>query len=142
VSNAASIVLHATCVSLDGKGVLLLGEPGSGKSDLALRLIDGGAMLVADDQVLVRLAEGRLHASPPRTLEGLLEARGVGIIKLPNAPEAPLGLAVRLVARGKVERLPEPDFFDCLGIRLPLLSLHAFDDSTGAKIRLFFRTAI
>jgi HPr kinase/phosphorylase len=129
--------LHATCVSIDGKGILLLGASGSGKSDLALRLIDSGAQLIADDQVEIVKTKNALLASPPAKLCGLIEARGVGILKLPYMQNVPLVLAVELVARKEVERLPDPAFFSCLALRLPLLSLHAFDNSTCAKIRLF-----
>lgn len=130
-----SLLLHASCVAVQEKGVLLMGESGSGKSDVALRLIDAGAQLVSDDQVHVDVREGLLFAWPPVQLEGLLEARGVGILHLPYRKKAPLLLAVRLVPREAVERLPEPAFFDCLGVKLPLLSLHAFDHSVCAKIR-------
>ncbi|NBX04171.1 MAG: serine/threonine protein kinase [Alphaproteobacteria bacterium] len=131
------MLLHATCVSVGGKGVLLLGESGSGKSDLALRLIDAGAQLVADDQVFVSNQNGLIMASPAQNIAGLIEARGVGLLKLPHLEKAPIFLAIQLVSRVAVERLPEQAFFDCLGIAIPLLSLHAFDDSTVAKIRLY-----
>ena len=133
----ASDRIHATCIALAGKGVLLLGEPGSGKSDLALRFIDRGAKLVADDQVELELAAGKILASAPERLRGLLEVRGVGIMTLPFFPSVPVALAVQLNDRVAIERLPQPQFFGCLGVQVPLLSLHAFDASTDAKIRLF-----
>lgn len=116
--------------------MLLLGESGSGKSDLALRLIGAGALLVADDRVDVTQEKKKLRASPPPALCGKLEVRGVGILELPYQEQVPLALAISLVTREQVERLPDPQFFDCLGQRLPLLSLHAFDSSTVMKIRL------
>lgn len=131
--------VHATCIAIGGRGVLLLGDSGSGKSDLALRLIDGGAMLVADDQVVVRADDATLSASAPERLKGKLEVRGVGIITLPFFTEVKLALAVRLVQRAEVERLPEDQFFSCLGCQVPLLSLHAFDHSTPAKIRMWLQ---
>ena len=164
-----SLQLHASCVNIDGKGVLFLGPSGSGKSDLALRLIDGGATLVGDDQVQIRRinpppleggvrggglsaasslpptppspsrGEGILLACPCERIHGMLEARGVGILHLPYVEDIPLALAVRLVERDMVERMPEHQFFDCLGMQVPLLSLHAFDSSTPAKIRLYLR---
>jgi HPr kinase/phosphorylase len=133
--------LHATCVSLGGKGVLIMGDSGSGKSDLALRLIDRGALLVADDQTSITLQRKQLIASPADTLEGLIEARGVGIFQLEYIERVPVVLVVRLVAASAVERLPEDQFFDCLGVRLPVVSLHAFHSSTEAKIRLFLQAA-
>lgn len=128
--------LHASCVAVGGKGVLLLGSSGSGKSDLALRLIDRGARLVADDQVLLHRRKNQVIASAPLKLKGLLEVRGVGIVKLPAVSSVPVAMAVKLVPRGKVERLPEPQVFDCLGRELPLHCLHAFDRSAEAKIRI------
>jgi HPr kinase/phosphorylase len=92
--------LHASAAARDGAGVLLLGDPGAGKSDLVLRLLDHGFVLVADDQVVI---EGR-RASPAPSLAGLLEVRGLGILRLPYAT-AELVLAVRL-SRG--DRLPAP----------------------------------
>ncbi len=130
------IRIHASCVAIHNKAVLILGESGSGKSDLALRLIDGGAVLVADDQVVLRADGGQLYASPPETIAGKIEARGIGILSLPYDRDAAVMLVVRLVPREQVERMPEPAFFDCLGIRLPLHLLHAFDESTCSKIRL------
>ena len=130
-------IIHASCVSVNNKAILLLGYSGSGKSDLALRLIDSGAQLVSDDYVEIKLDKNKLIASPPEKLEGLIEARGIGILTLPFIRYIELKLAVNLVAREKIERMPEPQFFDCLEHKLPLLSLHAFDASTPAKIRFF-----
>ncbi len=130
------ICVHGTTVSIDGIGVLLRGPSGSGKSDLALRLIDGGARLVADDQTEVRCIDGGLRASAPRTIAGLLEVRGIGILSVPSLHSAPLGLVVDLVASEAVERLPEPRFCEFLDHRLPLLALAPFEVSTPAKLRL------
>lgn len=128
--------LHASCVAFGDKGVLLLGDSGSGKSDLALRLIHDGGQLVADDQVDVRKAAGGLYAEPPEVLRGMLEVRGIGVLRMEHCPLVQVALVIKLVAREAVERLPDEAFFDCLGLQVPLLSLHAFDSSTGAKIRL------
>lgn len=131
---------HASCVAIHGQGVLLLGDSGSGKSDLALRLIDGGAALVADDQVVIRHDSGRLLAAPPSTLAGKLEVRGVGIVDTPYVRDIPLALVVTLVGQTAVERLPEPAFYAIEGVRLPQLLLNAFDASTPAKIRLYLQS--
>ena len=128
--------LHASAVTCGGKGVLLLGESGSGKSDLALRLMDRGATLVADDRVEVLREGDALWACSVPALAGRIELRGVGILQRPYCARAKLALAVRLVAREAVERMPEPEFFDCEALRLPLVSLHAFDHSTPIKIHL------
>lgn len=128
--------IHATAVAFQEGAVLLLGESGSGKSDLALRLLDGGCVLVADDQVQLNVHEGRLHARAPQSLQGHIEVRGVGIVNLPFLPEAEVMLAVQLVPRGEVERMPADSTYEHAGVVIPLLRLHAFDDSTAAKIRL------
>ena len=73
--------LHCTCVQVMGAGILLCGQPASGKSDLALRLIDGGGVLVADDYTEIEARDGRLFGRPPETIRGLLEVRGIGVVK-------------------------------------------------------------
>ena len=128
--------LHATCVAWKGIGVLLRGRSGSGKSDLALRLIESGARLVADDRCdLVRMGS-RLLVSAPAAIKGLIEARGVGIVRCPALRRAPLGLVVDLVPRRRMERLPEPASFAALGIAVPLIRLAPFEASAAAKLRL------
>ncbi len=93
--------IHASCVARGGWGVLLLGEPGVGKSSLALRLIARGFVLVADDRVDLR---DRI-ASPPDVLAGLIEVRGVGLVRLPHEAPRPVALAVSLGRTA--ERLPQ-----------------------------------
>jgi serine kinase of HPr protein (carbohydrate metabolism regulator) len=135
--------LHATCVALRvGKGwraVLLRGPSGAGKSDLALRLIETGARLIADDQTHVAQFGRALYATPPPALAGRIEVRGVGILKLARAQllsRAPVGLLVDLVPSQKIERLPEPSQEIVLGVALPRLDLAPFEASTVAKLRL------
>lgn len=130
------MMVHATCVACDGRAVLLCGPPGSGKSDLALRLIDGGALLVADDQVVLRVDGDALVAAAPATIAGRMEARGVGIVVVPHVAAAPVALVVDLVAADAVPRLPEPARRTFLGIALPLIVLAPFEASAAAKIRL------
>ena len=142
-SPITSMQIHATCLSFaEGQGVLLLGDSGSGKSDLALRLIDAGATLVADDRVDVQLQHGQLVASAPAALASLLEVRGVGIMKMPYIPWANVSLAVQLVDRTSVERLPEPAFAEFLGVSIPRVSLCAFDVSTPLKIKLVMQSCV
>jgi serine kinase of HPr protein (carbohydrate metabolism regulator) len=130
------ILVHGTTVALEGEGVLLRGPSGSGKSDLALRLIDGGARLIADDQTeLTRVSDGLLARSPA-SIAGRMEVRGVGILRVPTMPSALLRLVIDLVAPDRVERLPEPQFCDYLQCSLPLLALAPFEASAPAKIRL------
>jgi HPr kinase/phosphorylase len=146
VGQSAGESIHATCVDIAGAGVLLLGPPGSGKSDLALRLIDtpgsgtGGAMmtarLVADDQTLLALGAGALLAAPPPAIAGRLEVRGLGLVTVPYVAQTTLRLCVELVPSGVPERLPDPTAGrDFLGIMLPLLRLAPFETSAPAKLR-------
>jgi serine kinase of HPr protein (carbohydrate metabolism regulator) len=141
--------IHATCVMLAraGKafgvpvttGVLLLGKSGAGKSDLALRLIERGALLVADDRTLIAIERGHLVARAPETIAGLLEVRGLGVVKLPAAPKVRVSLVVALASR--VARIPErgtwtPPFTLVAERRPPLLTLNPFEPSAPAKVVL------
>ncbi|OHC73308.1 MAG: hypothetical protein A3G18_12180 [Rhodospirillales bacterium RIFCSPLOWO2_12_FULL_58_28] len=130
------IKVHATCVEVGGAGVLLRGVPGSGKSDLALRLIGGGARLVADDYTEIKKRDGCLAASAPEAIAGMMEVRGIGLIRLECAVECTLRLVVDLVPAAGVERLPDPETCEYLGISLPLFRFSAFEESTVVKIRL------
>jgi len=143
------IRVHATCVTLpdsDGgwSGVLLRGPSGAGKSDLALRLIDEGARLVADDQTELRPVGDRLLAGAPKTIVGKIEARGIGILELPYMDDVPLRLVCDLVRPGGdgVARLPEPANLRLAGIELPLVALAPFEASAPAKLRLAFGTPL
>ena len=130
------LLLHATTVALAGVGVAIEGPSGSGKSDLALRLIDGGARLVADDQTRVERQDGQLVASPPPAIAGLIEVRGLGIVELPYEPDVVLRLLVAPVAANDVERMPQPESRTLLGVALPVLRLDPFAISACAKLRL------
>jgi HPr kinase/phosphorylase len=136
------IRVHATSVALGGDGILLRGPSGSGKSDLALRLIDEGARLVADDQTEIERAGDRLVMRAPATIAGQMEVRGLGIVRLPAVASAPLRLVVDLVAPEAVERLPEPLSCSFLGLAVPLLRLAPFAASATAKLRLALRVPV
>ena len=129
-------LVHGTCIDVAGAGVLLRGPSGSGKSDLALRLIDRGARLVADDQVEVTAAGGDLVAVAPTALAGLLEVRGLGVLRIETAVSARLELVVDLVAPEAVNRMPEGQMAEIEGVALPLLRLAPFQASAAAKVRL------
>lgn len=135
------ILHHATTVEITGLGVLIRGPSGSGKSDLALRLIEGGAVLVADDQTRLAREGDVVMARPPETIAGLLEVRGLGIVRMPHRAATPLALVVDLVAAERVERLPEPALAEILGLSLPRLELAPFQISAAAKVRLAVASA-
>jgi HPr serine kinase-like protein len=133
------MLLHASSVARGAEAVLLLGPPGSGKSDLALRLIQSGWNLVADDQCVLRSQGGALRVEAPAALRGMLEVRGLGIFEgLPTvAPDdaVALRLAVRLVPPGAVPRLPSPALWRGAGASLPEIALDA-GPSAPAKVAL------
>jgi serine kinase of HPr protein (carbohydrate metabolism regulator) len=138
--------VHATCVALrtrrGWRGVLLRGPSGSGKSDLALRLIDGGARLVSDDQTELVAKPGKLIARAPGTIAGLIEVRGVGIVRLARdqlVTQAAVVLIVDLATARKIERLPDSRRECLLGLELPVLALAPFEASAVPKLRLAFR---
>jgi HPr kinase/phosphorylase len=105
---------HATAVAIAGQGVLIEGPSGSGKSALALQLIALGAELIADDRTPVELREGALWLSPPPRLEGVIEARGLGLLRVPHRAGAPLRLVVDM-ASVETARLPERRWVTLLG---------------------------
>ncbi len=135
-SGAITAWLHASCVELGSTGVVLLGASGSGKSDLALRLIDAGARLVADDQLEVERRGDQLFGRPAPALAGLLEVRGFGIVRLPWCAQSGLGLAVELLPDAPQPRLPAFEPYELLGVPLPRLRLNPWAPSAVAKIRL------
>ena len=118
--DADRVTLHGSCVALSGRGVLILGPSGSGKSSLALQLMSIGCDLVSDDRTDVALQDGALEATAPEAIRGRIEARGMGLLIAVPAPSARLVLAVDL-AHLESERLPHPRFYPVLGIDLPLL---------------------
>jgi HPr kinase/phosphorylase len=135
--------VHATCVALrqgrTWRAVLLRGPSGAGKSDLALRLIEAGARLVADDQTHLAKKGRRLIATAPPALAGLIEVRGVGIVGLGRTrllARAPLALLVDLVPPAEVERMPEPTYETVQEIELPRLALAPFEASVVTKLYL------
>ena len=131
----SSLLIHGSAVRLGDKGVLLLGKSGRGKSDLALRMIDRGAILIADDQVRLSRAGDRLVAAAPPKLSGLIEIRGVGIMRLP-CEQAFLDLVVDLDLDGEETRLPEPMIATWHGVELPKIRINARTAAAVAKINI------
>ncbi len=128
--------IHASCVAIEGTGVLLCGPSGSGKSDLALRLLDGGAQLIADDRTDLTCRDGGVWAASPAEIAGLIEVRGVGVLRLDTMDGIGLGLVIDLVVAAAVDRHPEPRTCDLLGVQVPTLALFPFEASAPAKVRL------
>lgn len=128
--------IHASCVSLNNKGILIIGASGLGKSDLCLRLImERSAKLVADDRVNLQNIDGQIIASAPEILRGLLEVRGLGIIKQPYVSQTPVHLIVKLVGSyDEVERLPDPVFYELEGAHISQISLWSFEPSAVLKV--------
>lgn len=134
--------IYATAVALGGAGVLLRGPSGAGKSDLALRLIDAGGLLIADDRVDLTVTEGKLLASPPASIAGLLEVRGLGILQFPWTARTPIALVVDLARPEAIERLPSPTTTLLLSVRLPSMRLDPWPASAVMKLRLAVNQAL
>lgn len=127
-------LVHATCVAIGDQGVLLRGRSGSGKSDLALRLIEAGANLVADDQVALVRAGERVEASPPTPLAGLIEVRSLGIFRFAHCTLVQVRLIVDLVQEEAIERLPETRTETVLGLDLPAIKLDGRTASAPTRV--------
>ncbi|KQN83957.1 aldolase [Sphingomonas sp. Leaf67] len=125
--------IHAGCVAIRGVGVLIAGPSGSGKSDLALRLIERGGVLVSDDYTLLHVEAGTLHATAPATIAGRIEVRGLGIVDRPTIASIPVAL---FVEAGTPDRLPEPMTRTLAGIAIPAYRLALLEASAPAKIDL------
>ena len=123
--------IHATCISYRDNGILLIGPSGSGKSDLALRMMmNNGALLVAEKF-------GRLRATCPENIRGMMEVRGIGLCRFEPCPSVFVELAVELVPAGeKIERLPEAETAEFCGVKIPKIRLHGFEISAIDKIIL------
>src|SRR5512132_3323282 len=117
--------LRGTCIGVEGSGVLLRGASGCGKSDLALRLIEAGGCLVAADYTDVADVGGRLVARAPPGLQGLLEVRGIGIIRLRAIPQATLVACVDLLPSDEIERMRVPEDVRILDVSVPRFSVCA-----------------
>lgn len=127
-----SETIHATCVSIGGHGVLLTGPSGAGKSDVALRLIDRGAMLVSDDYTIITAGDCAPIAAPPPTIAGRIEIRGIGIVAFPYSAQVTVALVVELTQA--VPRMPEPRTIMIAGHTVPLIALDGHEASCPIKV--------
>lgn len=127
--------IHASTVAINGKAVMIAGRSGFGKSDLALRLIDRGALLVSDDYTIVQRKDGRLHATAPVNIRGKMEVRGIGMVEFPTVESAPVHLMILIDE--PVERLPEPlRTRRIAGINVQVIALPALESSAPVKVEL------
>jgi serine kinase of HPr protein (carbohydrate metabolism regulator) len=134
-SRLSSENLHASTVARDGRAVVISGASGSGKSDLALRMLDRGFTLVSDDRTMVRKEGARLIASPPGAIKGKIEVRGLGIFEIEHVTDVPIALIVEL--RSDIERLPDDSRERLiLGVGIPLVSVDAMTASAPSKVAL------
>ncbi|MES2754822.1 MAG: HPr kinase/phosphatase C-terminal domain-containing protein [Pseudomonadota bacterium] len=131
-----SETVHACCVAIDGRGVLIFGASGSGKSDLTLRLIDRGARLVSDDYTQLTRAGKRVIASAPAAIAGQIEVRGIGIVTLPPTGTVPIAL---VVSAGVPQRLPDPAKSDMAGVDVPMITLSLLEASAPLKVEIALR---
>ncbi|SFP38120.1 HPr kinase/phosphorylase [Sphingomonas rubra] len=137
MADQSSETIHASTVAIDDRAVLIRGRSGSGKSDLALRLIDRGATLVSDDYTLVARHDGLLVASAPSTIAGKMEVRGIGIVTMPAVDGVPVALSVCLDET--VPRMPDPRMRWIMGISVREIALDPFEASTPLKVELALR---
>jgi len=136
------ITIHATTVSLDGRGVILRGPSGSGKSDLAVRLINEGALLVADDQTILFIESGRLMAQSPAEIAGQMEVRGIGIVKMGPPAIVPVFLLIEMSDPADVPRLADFEPVELVGQQVPRINLAPFEMSSAAKVKLALRALL
>ncbi len=131
----SSETIHATCVAIEDQAVLLVGPSGSGKSDLALRLLDRGAILVSDDYTIVTRKGQTATARAPETIKGKMEVRGVGIITLPSIQDVAISGIFDLTE--PMDRLPNLEARRAIaGISLPLAGIRPFEATAPLKIEL------
>ena len=127
--------LHSTSVVIEDSGVLIVGNSGSGKSDLALRLIDSGATLISDDITICEKNEESIFLFPPPQIKGLLEVREIGIMTVPYVDNIKLTLLVELVDE-EVERLPKKTIGKFMNLNIPKIRIFGKSSSSVAKIKL------
>ena len=132
MTELSSDTIHASCVAIGGRAVLLAGRSGVGKSDLALRLIDRGAVLVSDDYTQLLRRDGVLRAAPPATIAGKIEVRGIGILEMPHLADVEIALLIDCDA--PVIRMPEPATRRLAGVDVPTTALAPLEAPAPLKV--------
>ncbi|MBK5265787.1 MAG: HPr kinase/phosphatase C-terminal domain-containing protein [Alphaproteobacteria bacterium] len=135
----SSETLHTSTVAINGRAVMIEGRSGSGKSDLALRLIDRGAKLVSDDYTMARRKGKLLLASPPTNIAGKIEVRSIGLIEMEYISDVPVALVVQLF--DVVDRMPlTPELRVVAGISVPVMKIAPMENSAPIKVELAMKT--
>ena len=127
--------LHATSVAIEDNGVAIFGDSGSGKSDLALRLIDSGATLISDDITVFSKSEKNIHLFGVENTKGLLEVRELGIITVPYIEGIRLKLVIKLTDK-EIERIPKKNQTNLLGLKFPKLEINGKNSSSVVKVKV------
>ena len=127
--------LHATSVAIEDNGVAIFGDSGSGKSDLALRLIDSGATLISDDITVFSKLEKNIHLFGVENTKGLLEVRELGIITVPYIEGIRLKLVIKLTDK-EIERIPRKNQTNLLGLKFPKLEINGKNSSSVVKVKV------
>lgn len=128
--------IHGTALTIEDSGLLILGASGSGKSDLALRLIDAGATLIADDVTVCKRENNEIFMFCDESIRGIIEVRGIGLVKVPYVEGIKLNMVIKLTDK-EIERFPlEKEFYRLLLIKIPLIKINPKELSANAKIKL------
>ena len=127
IPSNGSLIMHATCVDVNGSGVLIIGRSGSGKSSLAINLLALGSTLVADDQCKLVRKNNRYRISKPASLPNSIEIRGIGLVSVPMVNETNLDWVVNM-DKAEKERMPSPRFTEIGGFRVPTVFGKEMDD--------------
>lgn len=127
--------VHSSAIVLEDNGILIIGDSGSGKSDLALRLIDSGATLISDDVTICEKKKNLIYLSAPSETKGLLEVREVGIITVPFVE----GIILRMIVKledGGLERIPKKNNYKIFGQKIPMLTINGKNSSSVVKVKV------
>ena len=131
ISQDNSKIIHASSVDINGKGVVILGKSGAGKSNLAIKLISMGAKLISDDKTHVKFKENKIIISKPETTPNFIEARGIGLIKVPFVVSSKLFCFVK-ITNLELNRLPNAKNKYCFGKKIKLMEFNPFYNNESA----------